>query len=190
MILNIEHMRYIPFLFSVLLLIGCTNSHLSTKITRFFQGTTGDFRPFSGEFEAEYVQMIDVNHTYIKIIDTNVTYQAYSLELNQSFEGELDRQTFVPLQSQNIDFEKNRVFLLGTFAYSGNGYKEEISLQSKSEATLKITVIPHPSGLAEPAGFFTLFAYQVDREIHSIKISKTTTIDLNDTRYYSPKMPI
>ena len=175
------------------LLLGCGNSNTvgTTKITKYFQDVMGNYPVFNGEINTEYLKMVETEFKSIKIIDTNETYQAYSLELNQSFEiwnrvykvDEEYRQYFKPQHSQLIDFEKNRLLLYGISGFAGNGFKEDIYLLSEAEAKLIITKKPY-NGLQPQLGFFTIFAYIIDREIKTLHLSETLKIDLNDTAYY------
>jgi len=183
-------MKKLTFILTITLsfiLLGCgkSNDTGTTKITKFFEQSTGYFQLFTGEIDTQNITMVETEHNYIKIIDTNKTYQAYGSELNQSFgEGAWrDRQDFVPLQSQLIDFEKNRLFLYGIFGYAGNGFKEDIYLLSETEAKLIITKRPY-NGLYPSSGVFTMFAYIIDRQIKTLHLSETLKIDLNDTSYY------
>ena len=158
-----------------MILFGCGNSNINTttKVTNLFRVVTGDSRIF----------IQNENYRYIKIIDTNVTYQTYIREINQSIEADGDRQNLTPLLLQNINFTKDKIFLYGFSGYAGNGFDE--SIHELSESVVQINLKTQPlNGLQPNSWFFTVHGYKVNRQIKTIQFGETLKIDLNNTIYY------
>lgn len=151
---------------------GCNNSKIAetnTKVTNFFEKTTGDDSIFKTTEQGHYYT----------IIETNSSYQVFTTELLDKFTSSGDRAAFTPLQSQEINFTKNRILLYGYENFLSSNLREKsLSYPSTSEAVITLynpDTENADSFTTYPAYVIAIRGYMVDRSISSVKIITPST---------------